>query len=282
MTYVRGPRLLLGLGCPFAEKSMKTKRIAALQCTTLFGGLATEELADIAQRVVELRLQKGEMLFLAGESARGLYVVVDGKIRAFQQNEDGREQVMHVNAAGSVLGDVPVFDDGPFPASAITEAETHVLLIEKNDVRELCAKYPSLALAALKLMAAKVRRHASLIEALSLHEVGQRLALFLLAEARSATLAPDVPKPFRLRLSNQEIASRIGSVRDVVSRALTRLKHEGLISLDNRTVTILNLQALKRYAARRSTLSARTLSDCPTGIESMVLANNSTSGSGLH
>ena len=190
MTYVRGLRLLSGW--PFAEKSMKTKRIAALQCTTLFGGLATEELADIAQRVIELRLQKGEMLFLAGESARGLYVVVDGKIRAFQQNEDGREQVMHVNAAGSVLGDVPVFDDGPFPASAISEAETHVLLLEKNDVRELCAKYPSLALAALKLMAAKVRRHASLIEALSLHEVGQRLALFLLAEARSATLAPDV------------------------------------------------------------------------------------------
>ena len=261
---------------------MKIKRIAALQCTTLFGGLATKELADVAQRAIELHLQKGQMLFLAGESARGLYVVIDGKIRAFQQNEDGREQVMHVDAAGSVLGDVPVFDDGPFPSSAISEADTHVLLIEKNDIRELCAKYPSLALAALKLMATKVRRHASLVEALSLHEVGQRLALFLLAEAQFTGIAPDVSKPFRLRLSNQEIASRIGSVRDVVSRALTRLKHEGLISLDSRQVTILNLQALKRYAARRSTFSARTLSDCPASIESIVLSNNSTSGSGLH
>ena len=93
MTYVRGLRLLFGFGCLFAENSMKTKRIAALQCTTLFGGLAIEELAEIAQRAIELRLQKGEMLFLSGEPARGLYVVVDGKIRAFQQNEDGREQV---------------------------------------------------------------------------------------------------------------------------------------------------------------------------------------------
>jgi CRP/FNR family transcriptional regulator len=261
---------------------LKIKRIEALQCTTLFGGLATKELADVAQRAIELHLQKSEMLFLAGESAKGLYVIIDGKIRAFQQNEDGREQVMDVHSAGSVLGDVPVFDDGPFTSSAISEADTHVLLIEKNDIRELCAKYPSLALAALKLMAAKVRRHASLIEALSLHEVGQRLALFLLAEARSATLNPDVPKPFCLRLSNQEIASRIGSVRDVVSRALTRLKHEGLISLDNRTVTILNMQALKRYAARGSTLSARTVSDFPKGIESLVLSDDSTSGSGLH
>ena len=244
---------------------MKTKQIAALQRTTLFGGLTTEALADIAQRAIELHLQKGEMLFLSGEPARGLFVVVNGKIRAFQQNEDGREQVMHVDAAGSVLGDVPVFDDGPFPASAISEVETDVLLIEKSDIRELCAKYPTLALAALKLMAAKVRRHANLVEALSLHQVGQRLALFLLAEAQSATFAADVPKGFRLRLSNQEIASRIGSVRDVVSRALTRLKHEGLISLDNREVTILNLQALKRYAvnARGSAISSRIISHCP-------------------
>ena len=261
---------------------MKAKRIAALQCTTLFGGLATEELSDIAQRAIELHLKKGEMLFLSGEPARGLYIVVDGNIRAFQQNEDGREQVMHVHAAGSVLGDVPVFDDGPFPASAISEADTRVLLIEKNDFRELCAKYPSLALAALKLMATKVRRHASLVEALSLHEVGQRLALFLLAEARSTTLAPDIPKPFGLRLSNQEIASRIGSVRDVVSRALTRLKHEGLISLDNRQVTILNLEALKRYAARGSAFPTRTLSESTNGIDSRNLSSDSTSDSGLH
>jgi CRP/FNR family transcriptional regulator len=261
---------------------MRTKRIAALKCTTLFGGLATEALADIAQRAIELHLKKGEMLFLSGEPARGLFVVVDGKIRAFQQNEDGREQVMHVDAAGSVLGDVPVFDDGPFPASAISEAETHVLLFEKNDIKELCAKYPSLALAALKLMASKVRRHSSLIEALSLHEVGQRLALFLIAEAQSATIAPSVPRPFRLRLSNQEIASRIGSVRDVVSRALTRLKHDRLISLDNRNVTILNLHALKRYAARGSAFSARTISDCTNDKDSTDISSNSNLCSGLH
>ena len=76
------------------EKSMKTKRIATLQCTTLFGGLTAETLTDIAQRAVELHLKRGEMLFLSGEPARGLFVVVSGKIRVFQQNEDGRGQVI--------------------------------------------------------------------------------------------------------------------------------------------------------------------------------------------
>ena len=76
---------------------MRTNRIAALQCTTLFGGMAAEALTDVAQRAVELHLQKDEMLFLSGEPAKGLFVVVSGKIRAFQQNEDGREQVMYVD-----------------------------------------------------------------------------------------------------------------------------------------------------------------------------------------
>jgi CRP/FNR family transcriptional regulator len=93
-------------------------------------------------------------------------------------------------------------------------------------------------------MAGKVRKHATLVEALSLHEVGQRLALFLLSEKQSATSFGDNPTAFCQRLSNHEIASRIGSVRDVVSRAFSRLKRQGLISMEDRDVKILDLQGL--------------------------------------
>jgi CRP-like cAMP-binding protein len=227
---------------------IQTKRIAALQRTKLFGSLTSIQVADVAQRAVEIHLRKGEMLFLSGEAAKGLFVVIRGKIRAFQQDEDGREQVMHVDAAGAVLGDVPVFDDGPYPASAISEVDSDILFIEKNDARRLCVKYPSLALAALSLMAGKVRKHAKLIEALSLHEVGQRLALFLLTEAQSAVVPVDGPMVFHLHLSNHEIAGRIGSVRDVVSRAFTRLRHEGLIVMEDREITVPDVPALKLYA----------------------------------
>jgi CRP/FNR family cyclic AMP-dependent transcriptional regulator len=241
----------------FMGTSTETKRIAALQRTTLFRSLTSEQVADVAQRAIEIHLRKGEVLFLSGEVAKGLFVVLRGKIRAFQQDEDGREQVMHVDAAGAVLGDVPVFDNGPYPVSAISEIDADVLFIEKSDMHELCVKYPSLALAALKLLASKVRKHATLVEALSLHEVGQRLAFFLLTEARSASFS--VHGPFRLRLSNHEIASRIGSVRDVVSRSFARLKHDGLIAMKDREVTIVDWQGLRRYAvnARKSATSSR-------------------------
>ena len=111
--------------------SVETKRIATLRRTTLFGSLTSEEIADVAQRAIEIHLRKGEMLFLSGEAAKGLFVVIRGKIRAFQQDEDGREHVMHLDAAGAVLGDVPYLMMGPYPASAIFEVDTDVLFIER-------------------------------------------------------------------------------------------------------------------------------------------------------
>ena len=234
---------------------METKRIAALQRTALFGCLSEAELPDIARRAVEFRLKKGEILFNSGEPAKGLFVVVNGKVRVFQQNAEGREQVMHVDAAGAVLAEDPVFDDGPYPATAISELDAELLFMDKHDMHLFCVKYPLLALTALRLMAARVRRHAQLVEALSFHDVGHRLASFLINEEKHANSPVQGRAELRLLLSNQEIASRIGSVRDVVSRTLARMRHDGLISLRGRTLIIPDMRALKLYAA--SPVSAR-------------------------
>jgi CRP/FNR family transcriptional regulator len=239
---------------------METKRIRALQRTALFGCLTEKELADIAQRAVDLHFKKDEILFLSGEQAKGLFVVVSGKIRVFQHNAEGREQVMHIDTAGAVIADVPVFDDGPYPASAVSELDVDVLFIDKRDMQQLCVKYPPLALKALRLMALRVRRHAQLVKALSFYDVGHRLAAFLVTEAEHAE-HKDSPVngriAFQLLLSNHEIASRIGSVRDVVSRAFARLKQDGLIAMTGRMLIIPDVEALRLYVA--SSESARML-----------------------
>jgi CRP-like cAMP-binding protein len=227
---------------------MKTSKVTTLQHTELFGCLTAEELADIAQRAAELHFKKGEMLFLSGEQAKGLFVVVSGQIRVFQQNAEGREQVMHIDTAGSVVAEVAVFDGGPYPASAISEVDVDVLFIDKHDVHDFCKMYPALALQALKLMAQRVRKHAELVESLCFHEVGQRLAFFLLTRAQYAGTPMQDRAAFHLPLSHHEIAICIGSVRDVVARAFARLKHDGLITAEGHEVTIPNVRALKLYA----------------------------------
>jgi CRP/FNR family transcriptional regulator len=188
------------------------------------------------------------MLFLSGERAKGLFVVVDGRIRVFQQNDEGREQVMHVDTAGAVIAEVPVFDDGPYPASAVAEADAELFFIGKCDMHQFCGQYPTLALTALRLMAARVRRHAQLVEALSFHDVEHRLASFLIKEVKRASSSVEGRATLHL-LSNQDIASRIGSVRDVVSRSIARMKRDGLIEMRGRTLTIPDLRVLKLYAA---------------------------------
>ena len=225
-----------------------TGKITALRQTRLFGSLDGEALLWLATRAEEQHLTSGEMLFLSGEAATGMFVVVRGTIRAFQQNSEGREQVMHIDTVGATLGDVPVFDDGPYPASAVAQADSDVLFISKQVIQQFCLKHPTFVLVALKMMAERVRKHAQLVNSLSFHEVGQRLALLLLAEAERVGTTQNDQIVFHLSLSNHDIATRIGSVRDVVSRALARLQKLGLVTVKMRTVTVRNARALRVYA----------------------------------
>jgi CRP/FNR family transcriptional regulator len=227
---------------------MATDKIAALKQTALFGSLADDELRALGALAVERRLAREEVLFIAGEEARGLYVVVSGAVRAFRAGADGREQVIHTERTGATLAEVPVFDDGTYPATAVADEDSVVLFIAKRDVQSVCLEHPKITLAALKMLAGRLRRHAELVEALSLREVGQRLARLLLTEAEGCGKVSEDGITFDLVMTNGQIAARVGSVREVVSRALTRLQQDELILLENRRVTIPDKGLLAVYA----------------------------------
>ncbi len=225
-------------------------KAAALKSTALFGNLAPEALKKLAALARERDLARGEMLFLAGEPAAGLFVIAQGQIRAFRVNAQGREQTLHIERAGATLAEVPVFDDGAYPATAVAEEPSTVLFLAKSDVRRFMLEHPEVGLTALKLMAQRLRGHAELVDALSLQQVGQRLARYLLAQRVDA--APEVD----LAVSNEELARRVGSVREVVSRTWKRLERDGLITRKGRRVMILDEAALERYAGEEKTRSA--------------------------
>jgi CRP-like cAMP-binding protein len=229
---------------------MTLDKIAALRRTRLFAELDETTLHVLAERAFERRFQKDEVLFVAGEEAHGLYVIVAGAVRAFRVSLDGREQVIHVERAGATIAEVPVFDDGTYPSTAAAEEDTTVLFIDKRDVQHLCLEHPKITLAALKVLAGRLRRCAELVEALSLREVGQRLARFLLAEARRSGTPAESGISINLTQTNQQIAARVGSVREVVSRAFTRLQHDGLIKVEGRRLIIPDEAALEAFTSQ--------------------------------
>lgn len=224
-----------------------TDKIAALRRTALFGELEEAPLEALAERAVERRLARGEQLFGAGEQARGLYVVVAGSLKAYRMSLDGREQIIHVEREGATLAEVPAFDDGPTPSNVAAESDAVVLFIDKRDVRRLCLEHPGIAIAALKLLAGRLRRCSDLVATLSLQDVSQRLARFLLSEAAARGERSGERIVLDLPLTKEQIATRIGSVREVVSRAFTRLQSDGLVLVEGHSVTILDEEALRAF-----------------------------------
>jgi CRP-like cAMP-binding protein len=230
------------------ESMTLNETVAALARTTLFGSLQESELQLLAHHAIVRRLARGDVLFVVEEEAQGLFVIVSGSVRAFRVSSEGREQVIHVEHAGATLAEVPVFDDGAYPATASAEEDSIVLFIDKRDFRQFLLPHPQIALAALKLLAGRLRRHAELVESLSLREVGQRLAQLFISEAKVSGSSNGGRIEVTLPLSHQQLAARVGSVREVVTRVLARLQRDGLISLDGRQLVILDHDRLVCYA----------------------------------
>jgi CRP/FNR family transcriptional regulator len=226
---------------------MLADKTEALKRTDLFGELDIPELEALAERAVEQTLARGEILFLSGDPARGLYVIVDGSVRAYRVGADGREQVIHVERAGATVGEVPVFDEGTYPSTVAGEEDARLLFIPRAEVERLCLEHPGIAWSALRVLARRLRKCASLVETLSLHDVDRRLARFLLEEARTRAHRVGAGFELDLHFTHQQIASRIGTVREVVSRAFSRLQQAGLIKAAPKSVTILDEKRMVAY-----------------------------------
>jgi CRP/FNR family transcriptional regulator len=227
---------------------MPDDKIAIFRKTELLRELDDSALADLASKAVSKKLRRNEILFLSGEPAKGMYVIASGAVRAFRMNPDGREQVIHVERAVTTIAEVPIFDNGTYPSTTAAEEPTLVYFLEKKLVLDTALRYPELALAAVRLIASRLRKCAELVETLSLREVGQRLARLLIEQAQLNGKQGSDGTLIELKLTHNQLASRIGTVREVVTRMLTRLQEQGLIVYEGKEILIPNLATLASYA----------------------------------
>ncbi len=223
----------------------KASRAEALKKVPLFADLSEKELAFLAERATPRRLGAGELIFSEGEACEGLYVVESGAIRVFKTSAGGREQVLTIEGAGGSVAELPVFDGGDYPASAAAMNQATVLFVSKRDFQALCLEHPQVALKVLKVVGKRLRRLVGIIEELSFTTIHHRLASLLLrlAERRGKRTARGVE--ITIQSSNQELAAHIGTVRELVSRNLSRLQAEGIIRMEGKTIIIPNLDALR-------------------------------------
>ena len=211
----------------------------------IFAELTPSQMSFLAERVVARQFPAGEMIFTEGEPCAGMYVVERGHIRIFKSSPGGREQVLSIDGPGSSVAELPVFDGGAYPASASAMDDTTVLLVRKQDFQALCLAHPEVALKVLRVVGTRLRRLVGIIEELSFTTVRRRLAAYLYRLAQREGSRTPHGVEVTLPAGHQELAAQIGTVRELVSRNLSRLQQEGLLKVDGRTVVVRDMAALE-------------------------------------
>lgn len=198
----------------------------------------------LAVRTVRKLFSAGELLFSEGEPCTGMHIIARGKVRIFKTSVNGREQVLAVNVPGESIAEVPVFDGGPYPASAAAIEDTEIAFISRRDFNTYCLEHPEVSLKVLTVVGARLRRLVGIIEELSFTTIRQRLIATLLKLAQSEGKKTARGIEFQLPASHQELASQLGTVRELISRNLTRLQAEGLLDVDARQIVVKDIKGL--------------------------------------
>ena len=215
-----------------------------LERTALLSSLSQQELQLLAARTVRKHLSEGELLFSEGEPCSGLHIIAQGKVRIFKTSIGGREQVLALNGPGESVAELPVFDGGPYPASAIAVEDSEVAFISRRDFHAYCLEHPEVALKVLSVVGGRLRRLVGIIEELSFTTIRQRLISALLKLAQTEGRKTERGIEFQLPATHQELASQLGTVRELISRNLMRLQAEGLLEVDARQIVVKDMKGL--------------------------------------
>lgn len=218
-----------------------------LRSIHLFERLSDEALEAVARRSVVKRYPKDTMLFREGEEARGLFVIVEGSARVYRSSQDGREQVLHVEYPVKSLAELPLLDGSPYPASARAAEDSRILFLPRESFEWLYRHNPEIADATVRELGRRLRRLLRLVDKLALKDVPARVATVLLEQATLAGVARDGGS-FALESTHEEMADALGTTRESVSRAMSKLRKQGAIGQKGPRVTILDVEALRDVA----------------------------------
>ena len=220
---------------------------SALEAIPYVMALNAEDRHRLAASCTIRPVQKGHKAFVEGDPPAGVFLILSGRMHLVRSSASGREQVLHEEGAGVTLGEVPVFDGGGYVGSAIAAEDAVLLFVPREPLLDCIGRNPASAAAVIRVLARRVRVFAALVEDLSLRDVTQRTARYLLRESDRAGAASLV-----LPDTRDVLAAQIGTVREQVSRALSQFRRDGVIELRGRRLRIVDPQRLKALAADRA------------------------------
>ena len=218
-----------------------------LKDISFFRDLSPQALDLVCERMVHRSAPAGCILFRKGEQARGVYVLVKGRVEIYRSTADGREQVLHSETPVQSVAELPVFDGGSYPASGRTAEDSELYFLSVDDFQRLYREHPEIADAVIRNLGQRLRALVNVVEKVSLRSVPSRVAKTLLEQAETAGSLEDGGS-FSLTRTQSDLAHELATSRESVARALGDLRRKGIISTQGRRVTILSLRGLADLA----------------------------------
>jgi len=207
-----------------------------------FADLPKEIQQTIAASATHRHFDAGQVIYVEGEPAESVYILESGWVKATRMSREGREQAMLFLRPVEVFGDIAVFTGTTYPGTVVALEDVDVWVIPAQTILDLISRQPAFALAVIRHLGERVLHYISLVEDLSLRSVEARLANTLLQNAELHDGRLVVPR--REWTTFDEMAVRLGTVRDVLSRALKTLEEEGLLKVEKQAIILLDPKGL--------------------------------------
>lgn len=223
--------------------------IEFLRRCPLFAGLKEEDLKRIRAIASLRQLEKKGVLFSDGEEAKGFYVILSGRVKLFKVSPEGKEQILHIVSAPDAFAEAALFLEGTYPAFAEAMTDCQLLYFPKRDFVQLIEKNPQLSINMIVTLSQYLRRFASLVEELSLKEVSSRIAKYIIDLSMRSSKEGKNPKEVELDLSKTQLALKLGTISETLSRTLAKMKAKRIIDVKKNKIIILNREALEELAS---------------------------------
>ncbi len=215
----------------------------------LFRGLTEKQLDLMGEAFPPRRYSPSEIIFSEGEPASGFYILLSGRLKIYKLSLEGKEQILHIIEPGEPFAEVALFSETAFPAYAEAIEKSEVMFLSRNAFRQLIGNDPSIAMNMLAILSQRLKYFTRLIEDLSLKEVPQRLAAYLLFLAKR-----DGSDHVTLGISKGQLASLLGTIPETLSRIMAKMAGQGLITVNGRKIALLNPAALELFAKGKQAL----------------------------
>jgi CRP/FNR family transcriptional regulator len=219
------------------------EKVKIIRHSPIFMSLADAELTGLAKITTERRFNPGEIIFFEGDTPEWFYIVAEGRVKAFKQSSSGKEFTIAFFSPGEIFGEVAVFENKPYPASASAQSvgETVVLGIKREELLAFLAKHPGVALRIIGVLGERLRNAQSRLGDMAGERAVARLAGILLM--LSSKMGNELP------FTRQEIADMTGTTIETAIRILSRLKSGGVIRSTRGKIIIIDEAKLNALSA---------------------------------